>query len=192
VSAFTIGLGVAILSLKKDIKLEAAEKIALDFQNRTKDLYRKCTIAGSIRRRKPVVHDIDFAVLPSGRNFEVWKKKVTNRVEEIGGRVISFGETIADFSYRGAQVNLFLCADPDAWGVTLMWATGPKGHTIGMTIKARDRGLIINSKGLWTREEPARLIKTRTEEDVGRALGWKYKPPEARGEKQSEQRWLEG
>ena len=62
-----------------------------------------------------------------------------------------------------------------------MWATGPKGHTIGMTIKARDRGLVINSKGLWTRDEPPRLIRTPTEEEVGRLLGWKFKPPEDRG-----------
>jgi DNA polymerase/3'-5' exonuclease PolX len=50
-----------------------------------------------------------------------------------------------------------------------------------MTIKARDRGLVINSKGLWTRDEPPRLIETKTEWDVGRLLGWKYKPPETRG-----------
>jgi DNA polymerase/3'-5' exonuclease PolX len=50
-----------------------------------------------------------------------------------------------------------------------------------MTIKAKEKGLIINSKGLWTREEPPHLVKTRTEEEVGRMLGWKFKPPEERG-----------
>jgi DNA polymerase/3'-5' exonuclease PolX len=106
---------------------------------------------------------------------------MTRRVKEIGGQVLTFGEVISNFGYKGAQVNLFLCLNGNAWGVTQMWATGPKGHTIGMTIKARNRGLVINSKGLWTRDEPPRLIKTLTEKDVGRLLGWKYKPPEARG-----------
>ncbi len=169
------------LSFKKDFGLEEAEEIALDFQAKTKDLYKRCLLAGSIRRREPTVHDIDFAVVPKGKNFGLWKERVTLRVIEIGGEVASFGEVISNFRYRGAQVNLFLCLNEDAWGVTQMWATGPKGHTIGMTIKARDKGLIINSKGLWTREEPPRLIKTKTEEDVGRILGWKFKPPEARG-----------
>jgi DNA polymerase/3'-5' exonuclease PolX len=169
------------LSFKKDIELEEAEKIALDFQDKTRDLYRKCLLAGSIRRREPVVHDIDFAVIPKGRSFGVWKEMVTRRVEEIGGKVVTFGETISNFRYGGVQVNLFLCPGEDAWGVTQMWATGPKGHTIGMTIKARDRGLVINSKGLWTREEPPRPVRARTEKEVGRLLGWKYKPPEARG-----------
>jgi DNA polymerase/3'-5' exonuclease PolX len=169
------------LSFKKDLRLEDAEEIAQDFLAKTKDLYAKCLLAGSIRRKAPIVHDIDFAVIPKGKSFGAWKDKVTERVEEIGGQVMTFGEVISNFRYRGVQVNLFLCLDEDAWGVTQMWATGPKGHTIGMTIKARNRGLIINSKGLWTREEPPRLIPTRTEEEVGRLLGWKFKPPEERG-----------
>ncbi|QQG48214.1 MAG: hypothetical protein HY247_05505 [archaeon] len=169
------------MSLKKDLPLEAAERVALDFLAKTKGLYSKCLLAGSIRRKEPVVHDIDFAVIPKGKDFAAWKDRVTKRVGEIGGSVGPFGDTISTFVYKGIQVNLFLCLNADAWGVTQMWATGPKGHTIGMTIKARERGLIINSKGLWTRDEPPRLVKTRTEQEVGRLLGWKFKPPDDRG-----------
>ena len=169
------------MSFKKDMRLEEAEPIALDFLAKTKDLYRKSLLAGSIRRRSPVVHDIDFAVIPKGKSFRAWKDKVTKRVEEMGGTVVTMGEVMANIRYRGAQVNLFLCLNEGSWGVTQMWATGPKGHTIGMTIKARDRGLVINSKGLWTRDDPPKLIETKTEEEVGRLLGWKYKPPEERG-----------
>lgn len=177
------------MSFKKDIRLEDARKIALDFQSKTEDLYKKHVLAGSIRRKEPIVHDVDFAVIPKGRDFGIWKDKVTRRVVEIGGRVTSFGETISNFIYRGVQVNLFLCLDEDAWGVTQMWATGPTGHTIGMTMKARDRGLVINSRGLWTRDQPPKLIRTRTEEEVGRLLGWKYKPPEARGKETKGQKF---
>jgi DNA polymerase/3'-5' exonuclease PolX len=169
------------LSFKKDVRLGDAEKIALDFQSKTKGLFKKCLLAGSIRRKEPIVHDIDFAVIPKEKNFGAWKTRVTDRVEGIGGRVTSFGETISNFIYKGVQVNLFICLNGDAWGVTQMWATGPTGHTIGMTLKARDRGLVINSRGLWTRDEPPKLIRARTEEEVGKILGWKYKPPEARG-----------
>jgi DNA polymerase/3'-5' exonuclease PolX len=177
------------LSFKRDIRLEDAEEIALDFQSKTKDLYRKYLLAGSIRRKEPIVHDIDFAVIPKAKSFGAWKDRVNRRVAEIGGKVISFGETISNFRYRGAQINLFLCLNDDAWGVTQMWATGPKGHTIGMTIKARDMGLVINSRGLWTRDESPKLIRARTEEEVGRLLGWKYKPPEARGKETKGQKF---
>ena len=169
------------LSSKREISLDDAQEIAHDFLSKTRDLYQKYLLAGSIRRKRPIVHDIDIAVIPKEKAFVSWKDKVTKRVSKIGGSVTSFGETMTNFVYRGVQVNLFICLNDDAWGVTEMWATGPKGHTIGMTIKARDRGLIINSRGLWTRDEPARLIKTKTERDVGRLLGWKYKLPEERG-----------
>ncbi len=169
------------MSSKKDLVPKFAEEIARDFLEKTEDLYKRCEIAGSLRRKEPVVHDVDFAVVPGGDDFGVWRDEVKERVAKIGGVVISFGEVISNFQYKGVQVNLFLCPDERAWGVTLMWATGPKGHTIGMTIKARNKGLLINSTGIWTREEHPRLVGAETEEEVGGILGWKYKPPETRG-----------
>jgi len=127
------------------------------------------------------VHDVDFAVIPKGRDYSKWKGRVEKRVVEIGGKKVTFGEVISDFLYKGVQVNLFICPGEDSWGVTYMWATGPKGHTIGMTIKARNKGLLINSQGIWTRDEPPKLVPARTEQDVARILDWKYKPPETRG-----------
>ncbi len=169
------------MSMKRDLDPRYAGEIAEDFLEKTRDLYKRCELAGSLRRREPVVHDIDFAVIPSGDDFGLWRERVKERIASIGGSVISFGEVISNFQYRDVQVNLFLCLNEAAWGVTLMWATGPKGHTIGMTIKARNKGLLINSTGIWTREEPPQLVGARTEEEVGTILGWKYKPPEARG-----------
>jgi len=167
--------------MKKDLEPSFARSVALDFLVKTKDLYKRSEVAGSLRRNAPVVHDIDIAVIPEGADFDIWKGKVTERVTEIGGKVISFGAVISNFLYGGVQVNLFICPGVDSWGATFMWATGPKGHTIGMTIKARDKGLLINSTGIWTREELPRLISAKTEHDVGRILDWKFKPPEERG-----------
>jgi DNA polymerase/3'-5' exonuclease PolX len=167
--------------LKKDLDPKFAGEVAAQFMEATRDLYMRAELAGSLRRKQPVVHDVDFAVIPKGRDYEAWRADVKRRVEEIGGQVITFGEVISNFLYKGVQINLFICPGPDSWGVTLMWATGPKGHTIGMTIKARGKGLLINSQGIWTREEPKELIPARTERDVGRILDWKYKGPEERG-----------
>jgi len=166
--------------LKKDLDPKLADEIAEDFLEKTKDLYKRCQLAGSLRRKEPVVHDIDFAVIPNG-DFGPWREEVKERVVKIGGTVGPFGETISNFRYRDVLVNLFICPSEDAWGVTLMWATGPKGHTIGMTIKARNKGLLLDSTGIWTREEPKRLVGAKSEEEVGRILGWKLKPPEERG-----------
>ena len=169
------------MSLKKDLDPAFALDLGNDFLGKTRDLYSKVEVAGSLRRKEKIVHDVDFAVIPTLDNFSAWKAKVSERVEEIGGQVKVFGETISDFLYRGVQVNLFICPGEDSWGVTLMWATGPKGHTIGMTIKAQKKNLLYNSQGIWTREEPPKLIPARTEADIARILDWRYKPPETRG-----------
>jgi len=47
--------------------------------------------------------------------------------------------------------------------------------------KGKEKGLLINSRGIWTRETPPKMVKARTELEVGRILGWKYKPSEQRG-----------
>jgi len=154
--------------LKKELDPKIAEEIAEDFLERTKDLYKRYELAGSLRRKEPVVHDIDFAVIPKGE-FGTWREEVKERVIKIGGAVGPFGETISNFRYRDVLVNLFICPSEDVWGVTLMWATGPKGHTIGMTIKARNKGLLLDSRpasgpgknpGAWLEQR----VKKRSEE----------------------------
>jgi DNA polymerase/3'-5' exonuclease PolX len=174
------------LSQKKEIPIDSARKIAEDLLQKTKDLCLRIEIAGSIRRKEPIVHDIDFAVIPSDADFSAWKEKVKQRVESIGGKVKSFGETISDFIYRGVQINFFLCPGEESWGITLMWATGPRGHTIGMNIKARNRGLLVNSRGIFTRDTPPKQIPVPTEYDVAKVLDWNYKPPETRGKEAKE------
>ena len=166
---------------KKNITYPQALEIANEFLEKTRDLYGKAEIAGSLRRREAVVHDIDFAVIPSIVDLSVWKEELEERSKRIGAVMNSFGDTICDLTFKNAQVNLFLCKDEDSWGVVLMWATGPKGHTIGMTIKAQSKGLVYSMKGLFTRDDTPKLVPARTEEDVARILDWKFKPPEARG-----------
>ncbi|MHB8567532.1 MAG: nucleotidyltransferase family protein [Nitrososphaerales archaeon] len=173
--------GGVVLSLKKELKYSFALGIAEEFLEKTRDLYRRAEIAGSLRRKEHVIHDIDFAVIPSLDDFTSWTSKLRERIAQIGGSTITLGDTICDLQFKSVQVNLFICSSEDTWGVVLLWATGPKGHTIGLTIKARAKGLTYNFKGIWTRGEKPILIATPTELDAARILGWKYKPPEQRG-----------
>ena len=46
-----------------------AMEIANDFLEKTRDLYKKEEIAGSLRRKEKVVHDVDFAVIPGIENY---------------------------------------------------------------------------------------------------------------------------
>ncbi len=67
--------------MKKDLDPKLAEEIAEDFLERTKDLYKRYELAGSLRRKEPVVHDIDFAVIPKGE-FGTWRVSIQGRSGE--------------------------------------------------------------------------------------------------------------
>jgi DNA polymerase/3'-5' exonuclease PolX len=169
------------LSFKKEIPYSDGLEIALNFLEKTQDLFRRAEIAGSLRRKESIVHDIDLAVIPKTKDFGAWESDLKKRVSEIGGSVITLGDVICNFRYRNVQLNLFVCLDESYWGVLFMWATGPKGHTIGMNIKAEKKRLHMSPKGLYTRDDFPKFIPTPTEQDVAKVLDWNFKPPEARG-----------
>lgn len=179
-SSFSVQLGQTILSFKKNIDWKLGAEVAEDFLNKTSGLYKRAEIAGSLRRKEPIVHDIDIAVIPSIDSFSEWERAFRNRVAALGCTVLSMGDAICNFRFRDVQVNLFVCRDERYWGVLYMWATGPRGHTIGMNIKAEKKGFRMSPKGLFTRDKEI-FIPTPTEEDIARVLDWKYKPPELRG-----------
>jgi DNA polymerase/3'-5' exonuclease PolX len=159
---------------KKEIPLAEAEELAKNFIEQTKDFYERVEIGGSIRRKVPIVHDIDISAIP--------KKPVSEyaaAVQKAAGKIVRFGSEYATISFKGVQINV-LFSTKETWGAGLMWSTGPKGHTIGMNIKADNLGLKFNRTGIRRRDDGA-LIPTPTEEDIAKLLHWEYKPPERRG-----------
>jgi len=161
-------------SKKIDIPLAEGEKIANEFIKLTSDFYDRIEIGGSIRRKSPIVHDIDLCAIPRKPISEF-----AETVKKVGGKLIRFGGEYATILFKGVQINV-LFSTPETWGAGLMWSTGPKGHTIGMNIKADQLGLKFNRTGIYRRSDGT-LVPTPTEEDIGKLLNWEYKPPEKRG-----------
>jgi DNA polymerase (family 10) len=159
---------------KTEIPLTEGEAIATEFIALTKDFYERIEIGGSIRRKAPIVHDIDLCAIP--------RKPVSEYIDEVkraGGRIVRFGGEYATIDFRGVQINVLFTTE-EFWGAGLMWSTGPKGHTIGMNIKADKLGLKFNRTGIRRRSDDT-MIPTPTEEDIAKLLHWEYKPPERRG-----------
>jgi DNA polymerase/3'-5' exonuclease PolX len=151
---------------KKEIALEDAKKIAKDFISLTKDFYSRIEIAGSIRRKVPIVHDIDLCAIA--------RKPVSDFAETVrkaGGKMKKFGGEYATLDFKGTQINV-LFPTPETWGAGLMWSTGPKGHSIGMNIKADQLGLKFNRTGIRSRSDDGTLVPTPTEEDIAKLLHW--------------------
>ncbi|HCE80582.1 DNA polymerase/3'-5' exonuclease PolX [Thermodesulfobacterium commune] len=142
-------------------------------------------IAGSIRRRKETVKDID--VLITSQKPEQVMKKVTELplVEE----VIAFGETKTSVRLKiGVQMDIRVVA-PDSWGAALAYFTGSKAHNIRIRELALEKGLKINEYGVYKGETK---IAGKTEEEIYQVLGLPFIPPELREDRGEIEAALEG
>jgi DNA polymerase (family 10) len=134
---------------------------------------KQVDLAGSFRRRKETVGDLD--VLACGGQAEtVMKAFVTHpSVAEVLGQ----GETKSSVRLlNGLQVDLRLVPEA-SFGAAMLYFTGSKEHNIELRQIAIDNGMSLNEYGL-TRGD--RFVAGRTEEEVYRALGAQWVPPELR------------
>jgi DNA polymerase (family 10) len=158
--------------------LVAAEPI-LDNLRAHPDVIR-CSTAGSLRRWKEVIGDIDFVV--SSKDPAA---VIEYFVEQPGIQSVSAkGPTKASVILEGGiQADLRVVADSE-FSSALAYFTGSKEHNIVMRQRAIARGLRLNEYGLFRSTEetrdPALRIDCRTEEDLFQQLGLDYIPPELR------------
>lgn len=141
----------------------------------------RCSTAGSLRRSKEVIGDIDFVV--SSRQ----PASVLDYFTTLPGvkTVLGRGETKASviLGEQGIQADLRVVADAE-FAFALAYFTGSKEHNIVMRQRAIARGLRLNEYGLFRSQEetrdPALRVDCRTEEEIFQALGLAYVPPEMR------------
>lgn len=133
-------------------------------------------VAGSIRRRKSTIGDIDILVSCKKEDRpEIIRRFISMKnVNE----VIVKGDTkvsvrITDF---GRQVDLRL-VEENEWGAALLYLTGSKEHNIHLRTIAKERGFKINEYGMFKGTDK---IAGKTEEEMYAALGMKWIKPEKR------------
>ncbi|MFH1376792.1 MAG: hypothetical protein ABIH25_04095 [Candidatus Woesearchaeota archaeon] len=132
-------------------------------------------IAGSIRRKKEMVKDID--ILVSAKNHELVIEKFVNMSEV--GSVVSKGSTRSSVKLKkGINVDLRV-VDDSSYGAALQYFTGSKEYDIVLRIKAIRKGLKLNEYGVFNRKT-GKKIAGKTEEGVFKALGLEYVKPEKR------------
>lgn len=132
-------------------------------------------VAGSIRRRKETVKDIDIVATSPEPDKAMAVFVSLPQVEE----VIMHGPTRSSVVLRdGVQVDLRV-VEPESFGAALAYLTGSKGHNIRLRDMAVRMGLKINEYGIF-REKDDKRLGGEEEEDVYRLLGLPYTPPELR------------
>ena len=140
----------------------------------------RCSTAGSLRRWKETIGDIDFLV-SSRQPAEVIEFFVTQPgVLSVSAKGDTKASVIVD---GGIQADLRVVSDAE-YPFALAYFTGSKEHNIVMRQRAIARGLRLNEYGLFRSTEetrdPALRLPCNTEEDIFRALDLAYVEPELR------------
>ncbi len=143
----------------------------------------RCDTAGSLRRHKEIVRDIDFLV--SSKNPEMIIDFFTGHADILS--ISAKGDTKASVILEGGvQADLRVVSDAE-YPFAQAYFTGSKEHNIVMRQRAIARSLRLNEYGLFKSNEETRNPKLRinckTEEDIFAALDLAYIPPELREDK---------
>ncbi|MCX6947700.1 MAG: DNA polymerase/3'-5' exonuclease PolX [Verrucomicrobia bacterium] len=132
-------------------------------------------IAGSLRRGKEVVKDLDL-IASSKKPKEVMKLFVSSPNVE---KVVNHGETKSSVILTGGIPCDLRVIPPESWATALAHFTGSKEHNIALRQRAIDRGLHLSEWGLLKGKSKTPL-KLKDEKDLHKALGLAFIPPELR------------
>ena len=130
-------------------------------------------VAGSFRRRKETVGDLDILATSAHPALLIDYFVKYPDIKE----VISKGDTRSTVILKNElQVDL-RCVAEESYGAALHYFTGSKSHNIAVRIMARDMGMKVNEYGVFRGEKK---IAGSTEEEVYRTVGMAYIEPELR------------
>ncbi len=130
-------------------------------------------IAGSVRRMKETIGDID--ILTEARDGERVVKAFTNLpfVKEVLAAGDTKGSVVLE---NGIQVDLRV-VEPESYGAALLYFIGSKAHNIKLRTIALEKGLKINEYGIFRGDKK---IAGETEKGIYETLGLQWIPPEIR------------
>ncbi|GAB4364007.1 MAG: DNA polymerase/3'-5' exonuclease PolX [Methylohalobius crimeensis] len=130
-------------------------------------------VAGSYRRRKETVGDLDILVTAKRGTKVMDDFAAYDQVDE----VLSKGETLSTVRlHSGISVDLRVVPKV-SYGAALHYFTGSKAHNIEVRKRGVERGYKINEYGVF---EDDKRIAGKTEEAVYEKVGLPYIPPELR------------
>jgi DNA polymerase (family 10) len=153
--------------------LETAEELILALRTAAPTL-RQATYAGSLRRGRPTVGDLDILVAADDAPAVVrafTTLPLVARVESAGDEKASI------LLHNGTQADL-IAVPPALWGSALHHFTGSKAHNIRFRELALARGLSFSEHGF--RRADGTMLTCATEEEVYAAVDLPWIPPELR------------
>lgn len=178
-----------ILKSIKDLKRYSERTLlphALDEANLIIDYMKKNShvnkieYAGSLRRRKETIGDIDILVTTKAKNHT--KKTVKSIMDHFikyhhTSDVLAHGPTKSSIVLdTGIQVDLRVL-EQKSFGAALHYFTGSKAHNIAMRNLAKKKGLKLSEYGVF---KGKKMVAGKTETEVFKSVGLPYIIPELR------------
>ena len=172
-------------------RLDVADELVhplVDYLQNLEEVER-VTVAGSYRRRKETVGDLD--ILATGADGEGIGERFT-QFEDVAD-VLALGETRSTVRLRqGIDADLRV-VPAESYGAALLYFTGSKAHNIHLRNMALDRNLTVNEYGVFKTEEDeaengqdeggvpkGERVAGETEEEIYELFGMAYVEPELR------------
>jgi len=149
-------------------------------------LFGEVRQAGSLRRGKRVLKDIDILAIPKPRSAAGKVRQALLDLADSGPEaqgVIADGDTKVSIRRRGLPID-FRLVPPESAAPALQHFTGSKEHNTQLRGRAKTMGLKMNEYGVFRGEQALPLAD---EEAVYRSLKLGFMPPELReGEEEVE------
>ncbi|MDX1638189.1 MAG: DNA polymerase/3'-5' exonuclease PolX [Balneolaceae bacterium] len=166
-------------------RLDQATEIADPLYRFLKDLdgVERIELAGSLRRAKETIGDVDILVGADEEHAPAIFDAFVDH--ELVVDVLGRGDTKSSIRTRdGRQADLRIVS-PDQFAAALMYFTGSKEHNVVMRQRARERGMSLNEYGLFMLNEEGesdfdRPVPFSSESDIYRHLDLPFIPPELR------------
>lgn len=172
-----------------------AASIATEFLVELSPVCARIQIAGSIRREKPEVGNVDLLAIPS-----------VIRVQDFSGQAGLLEENLLDVKLsrlyarglftvqsNGPRVKRLMrkvdghtvpvtirISDEESWWTSLLITTGSHGHNVSLSCRALDRGMRLRSDGSGLFEADGTRVVVQSEEEIFTVLGVEYRLPPAR------------
>jgi DNA polymerase (family 10) len=163
--------------------LDAAEKVASSLSEHLAEIpgIDKVTPAGSLRRGRDTVGDLDILVTGPACCEDESRKKIAERLIRFPGlmEIIAQGENKISFRQRnGMQVDVRMLP-PESFGAAMQYFTGSKAHNVALRQRALKMGFTLSEYSLADLETE-KPVAGATEEEIYAKLKLDYIPPELR------------
>jgi len=172
---------------KQRMPYARALELALAFIEDIRDGCERIEIAGSLRRKKAEVGDIEVVCIPKivqGVDLFGGPGEKMNLLDErLGGyRIVKGGEKYKQIALASINIDLFIQPDPATWGVNLAIRTGSADFSHWLVTWRRNGGALPGN--MWVREarlySTSGIIDTPEEREFFRAIGLDWIEPEER------------